>query len=167
MARAQTLTAQINKKVNKHSIWFILILIVLFGCDANYIYSDFRQTGTNGWNKDSIIDFQFSIADTISRYDIVLGTRNLENYPFSNLWLFVEIIAPDLTQLNDTIEYQLAQPNGLWLGTGTSGVYLNQYNYRSKVFFPLSGNYEIKIQHGMRDSNLKGLRDIGLTIKKN
>lgn len=153
--------------MNRKSVFFISIIFILFGaCDTGKIYEGFYTADTKGWHKDSMAVFNFNIQDSSAIYDLLVNTRNLENYPFSNLWLFVDIVAPDSTTVRDTIEYQLAQPNGKWLGTGTGGVYFNSFNYRSKVYFPQSGEYKIKIQHGMRDVSLKGLKNIGLSVAK-
>lgn len=152
--------------MNRQFIFFIAILFIFVACDPNIVFDDFRNTGVNNWDKDSIVSFQVEIADSTSDYDILLSTRNLENYPYSNLWLFVDIIAPNSSSVRDTVEYELAQANGKWLGKGTGGVYVNQFTFRSMVFFPFTGKYEVRIQHGMRDPKLEGLRDIGLTIRK-
>lgn len=167
MDQGQIIIVQIRKKMNRRILFFVSILIIFIACDSNKIYNNFCSIGAKNWDKDSIVSFQFDIIDTTHNYNIFLNTRNLENYPFSNLWLFIDIIAPDKRTVRDTIEYQLAKPNGQWIGKGTTGIYLNQFNFKSNIYFPLSGNYEIRVQHGMRDSNLKGLRDIGLTIEKN
>ncbi|MFA9390592.1 MAG: gliding motility lipoprotein GldH [Prolixibacteraceae bacterium] len=140
--------------------------LVLFACDTKRVFEDFYTTKSEGWNKDSVANFTVAITDTKVDYNLLINCRNLENYPYSNLWLFVDIISPDSMAVRDTLEYQLAYPNGKWTGRGTGGVYENQFTFRSKVFFPDTGNYQFIIQHGMRDETLKGLKDIGIRIEK-
>lgn len=144
----------------------ILISLVLFACNANRVYEDYYTTASDGWHKDSTAAFTFEISDTSSLYNLYINTRNLENYGYSNLWLFTSITAPDGSVLGDTVEFQLALPNGKWTGKGTSGVYHNQYIYRQEVYFPMSGAYTFSINQGMRETRLDGLRNVGISVEK-
>lgn len=160
-------TVQNRKKITTKLLGFVLVAGLFFSCDANRVFEDYYTSDANGWNKDSIAVFNLEIAEENQRYNLLINSRNLENYAYSNLWLFIEILSPDSTTVVDTIEYKLALPNGKWTGQGTGGVYHNQYGYRSNVFFPETGTYQVKIQHGMRDDVLKGLKDIGIRLEKN
>lgn len=144
----------------------ILFTLLLFACDANQVYEDYYTSASDGWHKDSTADFTFEISDTTSLYNLYVNTRNLENYGYSNLWLFTSITAPDGSVLADTVEFQLALPNGKWTGKGTSGVYHNQYTYRQAVYFPMSGTYTFSIRQGMRETRLDGLRNVGISVEK-
>lgn len=147
-------------------VLFCMLLVIAFSsCDSNRVYEDYYSLGATGWNKDSVAVFQFQVEDTTAHYNLLVNTRNLENYPYSNLWLFVDVTSPDSVAIRDTLEVQLALPNGKWTGKGTGGVYENQFMYRRNVFFPKQGNYTFKIQQGMREANLKGLKDIGFRIE--
>ncbi len=130
------------------------------------MFEDYYTCNSAGWNKDSLAVFSFEIEDSTLRYNLLLSSRNLESYPYSNLWLFVEVLSPNSITISDTIEYKLAEANGKWTGKGTGGVYLNQFGYRSNVFFPQKGTYTVTVQHAMRNNDLKGLKDIGLRIEK-
>ncbi len=146
----------------------ILLLIVQFAaCDSSRVYENYYHADASGWHKDSIATFAFNISDTTQYYKLILSTRNLEQYSYSNLWVFIDIVAPDSTVFNDTVEFQLAMPNGKWIGKGSGGVYLCEFDYRSNVFFPLKGEYKIHVQQAMREDRLSNLRDFGLRIEKN
>lgn len=135
-------------------------------CDRSRVFEHYYTTGPNGWNKDSVARFSIDIENQAQNYNLLINTRNLESYPFNNLWLFVDVIAPDSTILRDTVECQLAFPNGKWMGKGTSGVYENRFSYRKNIFFPVKGAYQINISQGMRADELKGLNDIGVRVEK-
>ena len=160
---------KIKIKQNKsfQILMFFLGLIVFASCDSRRVYEDYYTTATSGWNKDSVAIFQVPVTDTLAHYNLLVNARNLESYPFSNIWLFVDVISPDSVAIRDTLEYQLAYPNGKWTGKGTGGVYENQFVYRTNIFFPHAGNYTFKIQQGMREPVLKGLKDIGIRIETN
>ena len=152
--------------MNNKLILFFVLIIAFVACDTNRVFDDFYKVKTTGWHKDSVAVFNFEITDTTLNYDLFISSRNLENYPYSNLWLFVDVVAPDSSSIRDTIEYQMAEPNGKWIGKGTGGIYFIQNYYKSGVSFPINGMYKINIQHGMRGENLKGINNIGLRVAK-
>jgi len=139
---------------------------MVFSCKSDKLYEDYKTLESSGWDKDTIAKFSFAIDKNYLSYNLTLNVRNRGDYPYSNLWLFVDITAPDYTTIRDTIEYQLALPNGKWTGKGTGGLYSNHLSFRENVFFPLNGKYTISVRHAMRLNPLIGVSDIGLEVKK-
>lgn len=153
-----------NKKI--FILMFLVSVLVFFACKTDKLYEEYRTIDPSGWSKDSSAVFSFTIDKTYLNYNLFVDVRNRGDYENSNLWLFVDITAPDYTCIHDTIEYQLALPNGKWTGKGTSGIYTNQFLFRENVFFPIEGKYTISIRHAMRNEPLKGISDIGFGIKR-
>ncbi len=140
--------------------------LLLTGCKGSF-FESYQKVNPSGWDKDSLLAFNVEITDTLQAYNMYLNIRNQGSYEFSNLWLFVDIVAPDSTALRDTIEITLAQPDGTWLGKGTSGIYQLQLPYRKNIIFPYSGEYSITIEQAMRSEKLEGIQNIGIKIDKN
>jgi gliding motility-associated lipoprotein GldH len=97
---------------------------------------------------------------------LLINIRNETSYRYSNLWLFVEIVQPDGEMLKETFEIALADASGEWLGSGIGGLKTRQAIFRRNVRLPVSGEYTVKIQHGMRQDVLKGIHDVGFRIEK-
>lgn len=155
--------------MNKFRIQFIIaaiVLTILVSCDRNMIFEKYQPIPENGWHKDSLVHFQIPITDTLQNHNLYLNIRNDVDYKYSNLWLFIEINQPGETGVADTLELTLADPKGKWMGEGFGGVKTQQIKYKSGVYFPVSGEYTINIQHGMRDEILTGITDIGFRIEK-
>jgi gliding motility-associated lipoprotein GldH len=143
-----------------------LFFLLFFSCKSDKLYEDYKTIESSGWDKDSIAKFSFAIDKNYLGYNLAVNIRNRGDYQYSNVWLFVDITAPDFTTISDTIEYQLALPDGRWTGKGTGGVYSNHLPFRDNVTFPSPGKYTISIRHAMRTNPLKGISDIGLEVKK-
>ncbi|MBN2805590.1 MAG: gliding motility lipoprotein GldH [Prolixibacteraceae bacterium] len=144
----------------------LLLAVILFAaCDRHRVYESFYSSKDAAWDKYSIARFEIPISQKNRNYNLYINCRNLENYPYSNLWLFIDIMSPDSLTIRDTLEFQLAQPNGKWTGRGTGGVYENQFAYKTNVFFPDTGTYLFQVQHGMRVDELRGLKDIGIRVE--
>lgn len=142
------------------------LLCAIASCTPKKEFEAYKTLDSDGWNKDSVVVIPVELRDTLGSHNLYLNIRNNGNYEFSNLWLFVNIKAPDGNLLTDTLEFQLADPAGKWLGSGIGDLFDNQFLYKENVYFPMSGSYEFSIQQGMRSNVLKGIRDIGISIEK-
>ena len=95
-----------------------------------------------------------------------VNVRNRGGYPYQNLWLFLRKISPDKILTKDSIECYLADQRGKWLGSGIGSIMEMPVLYQQNVKFLKSGTYDYKIGHGMRDSILLGINDIGIRVEK-
>lgn len=144
----------------------IILAVTVLSCSSTADFEDYKFVG-NGWHKDSSAVFNVDIVDTLSTYNILVDTRNTNAYPYANLWLFVKITAPDSNVMCDTVEFQLSNIDGKWLGKGAGSLYDLQQPYRNNIFFPKAGRYTISLTQGMRDNSLPGINDIGIRIERN
>ena len=149
-------------------IYFLLLFIFasVVSCDRRRVFESYHEIDKNGWNKDSVVVFNFPLTDTIRNNNLFINIRNKGNYPYSNIYLFLTIGSPNGVQKTDTVEFTLAEPSGKWKGSGIGGLYDNQILYKSSVYFPKKGNYMFSIKQGMRDNVLQGIRDVGIRIEK-
>jgi len=149
-------------------IYFLLLFIFasVVSCDRRRVFESYHEIDKNGWNKDSVVVFNFPLTDTIRNNNLFINIRNKGNYPYSNIYLFLTIGSPNGVLKTDTVEFTLAEPSGKWKGSGIGGLYDNQILYKSSVYFPKKGNYMFSIKQGMRDNVLQGIRDVGIRIEK-
>ena len=110
---------------------------------------------------DTIPSFDYTIADAAAEYRMLIYVRHTERYPYQNMWLFV-----DEGTHRDTIEFYLADDRGRWLGDKHHGFIEMPVLYEAARQFPDTGAYTMRIVHGMRDSVLRGVTDVGLEIVK-
>lgn len=147
----------------------LLILICLIGltsCSENYFYQDVRNFNNNGWSIDDPVLFEFSSQDTSSYLDFYLDLRNNSNYPYQNIYAFIEMRFPNNRTLKDTLHYPyLASDEGKWLGRGIGGSHDNSIKYKYKKKLPLPGEYSIRVSHAMRDEILVGVERVGIHIE--
>ncbi|TRZ45982.1 gliding motility lipoprotein GldH [Robertkochia solimangrovi] len=155
----------------KYSL-ILIIGICLISCNADAVFSDYKSL-KNGWGKEEKVIFDFKAPDTINTYDLFINLRNDENFGFSNLFLIVDMDFPNGRTITDTLEYEMAKPNGEWLGTGFSDLKENKLWYKEGVVFPGGGDYKISIGHAMRKignvegvTSLKGITDVGIALER-
>lgn len=142
-----------------------ILLIIVSSCDNSRVFEEYQSVSKSGWHKDSLVVFNIPISDTLQNHNLLVNVRNEITYKYSNLWLFIEIAQPGGEVLKDTFDLSLAHPSGKWLGGGFGGFKTRQVMYRRNVYFPVSGNYKISVQHGMREETLAGISDVGFRVE--
>ncbi len=148
-------------------LFLTILLIGLFiSCDPARVYDSNMSIAKQSWNKDSVARFQFSIEDTISLYKFYLNIRHNTDYPYSNIYFFMNGSFPNGNTTRDTIECLLADPKGNWVGKGAGKIRDNRILLREHLRFPFKGEYAFEIEQAMRDISLKGIEDIGIRIEK-
>lgn len=142
------------------------IVFIFSSCNNDEIYNSYIALPNKGWGVDSLAVFRTQIDDTSIPYDLSIQIRNENSYPYANLWLFIDVVAPDGKMTRDTLECILAYPDGRWLGGGWGSLYTLQCPYRENTHFVLPGSYTFRISHGMRENDIKGIHSLGLRIEK-
>lgn len=152
--------------MKKLVLYFILIVLVVFSsCSTNY-YEKSYEIKEKKWSSDEIFQFNVEISDNSKPYNMYINIKNSTDYFHSNVFLFVNVMYPDNTVYRDTVEGELADYRGQWLGKGNSNYKTNKFLYKRNVFFPSTGTYVFAIQHAMRDEFLSGILNIGLEVEK-
>ncbi len=152
---------------------FTLVAILITSCSNDATFDIYKSLPNSEWHKDSIVNFKFNPVDTISRNNLFINLRNNNDYPYSNLFVIVDINFPNNTSIVDTLEYEMTDTQGKFLGTGLTDLKENKLEYKTNVVFPITGEYVINVQQAMRKSGsvegitkLEGITDVGLSIEK-
>ena len=153
---------------------FFCALSLCISCTEHLAYSTVKSTENGQWPKSKAMEFTFSEMDTIRSYDMFITLRNDQQYPYNNLFVIAELTTPKGTSFRDTLEFQMADAKGSWLGSGYGSVRENKLWYRENIVFPDTGVYTVTVMHAMRKNGsadgleaLPGVLDVGLQIEKN
>ena len=118
------------------------------------------------WRQENRVAFDVDINDTLNGYVFGIGLRHLENYRYSNLYVFLHTTLPNGNHTHDTIECTLATPEGRWIGKSSGSMRDLLIPLNESLRFPLTGPYHFEIEQAMREPVLKGISDIGLYVEK-
>jgi gliding motility-associated lipoprotein GldH len=140
------------------------LALLLQSCDDKLVFEENRAIPESMWAADEPMLFEFDITDTVRLHDFFINLRNGEEYPYSNLFLFVEMEFPNGKKAVDTLDCPLADASGRWYGSGLGRLFDQRVLYRSRVRFPLVGHYRVDIYQAMREKELKGIHDIGFRV---
>lgn len=155
----------------QHNFLFLFAFITLISCDKNRVFDEYKSVG-NAWNKDSIISFELPQLDIAKKYNLFVNVRDNNDFPFNNLFLIVSLEQPNKETLVDTLEYQMANPDGTLLGEGFSDIKENKLFFKQNASFNQKGIYKVNIQQAVRETGkivgekeLKGVTEVGFRIE--
>lgn len=144
----------------------LIIVLGLVSCDTNKVYEEYIEVEGGVWQKENIASFKFEAKDTTMPHNLYINIRNTGEYAYSNLYLFVTLKGPDGNLLKDTLNCQLADKSGKWLGKGIGDLWDLQMPYIGGFKFAQKGEYIFSLQQAMRVENgLNGITDVGLRVE--
>ena len=143
----------------------IMVMLAMASCTSNS-FNKRTVIPEAEWRPEDRIAFDVDIDDTLSGYVFGIGLRHLENYRYSNLFVFLHTRMPNGNVTHDTIECTLATPEGRWIGKGSGSMRDLLVPLNEGLRFPLTGTYHFEIEQAMREPVLRGISDIGLYIEK-
>ena len=154
----------------KRNFQFILVFgflasLLFTSCDSNRYYEQNLEIANEQWLSDESAEFVVDIMDTNSQFNFYVNVRNTNEYPYANLYVFIESTFPDSLVARDTVELQLANLDGKWLGSGFGKYKYHHFILRKAMRFVQQGSYTFKIDQGMRKQQLNGISDIGIRLE--
>lgn len=152
--------------MRKFSVGLGLVVLLASGCGPEPIYSEtFAVEREGGWLASDVKSFNFEVEDTLRQHEFFIDLRHDQDYPFSNLYLFVDFEFPNGRVRRDTVLCELADARGVWQGTGTGPIVDHRIGIQTHTAFPISGAYEVNIAHAMRRDPLPGIQDVGFRLE--
>lgn len=153
----------------KNSCILFSVVLLLLACDKKRVFDEYKTVG-NGWNKDSIVSFDLPVLDSTQQYNLFVNLRANDDYKYNNIFLIVAMEQKNGFTKVDTLEYQMANPDGTILGNGFSDLKESKLFYKEKI--KCNGQFKVYIKQALREngkvpgvSNLDGITDVGFRIE--
>jgi gliding motility-associated lipoprotein GldH len=142
----------------------LLMAAITLACNRNVKYSENYRLENGRWSMFDPAKYTCTIDDTVKTYNIQLSLRTSSDYPYRNIYLFIMTTFPSGNVLTDTLQVRVTDEKGRWLGKGAGDLKELTIPYKSNVYFPEPGDYHFRVIHGMRDTVLNGVYDMGMKI---
>ncbi|PKP21116.1 MAG: hypothetical protein CVU02_02940 [Bacteroidetes bacterium HGW-Bacteroidetes-19] len=142
------------------------LLFLFISCKNDIFYEKMDTIKNETWNVNQKLVYEFEILDSLQYYNIYLNVRNSTDYPYQNFYIFLTNQFPSGLQIVDTLGSVLCDPFGKWYGKGSGRIKDNKFLLRKQVRFQQKGKYIFTVQHGMRDENLHGITNFGITFEE-
>jgi len=149
----------------KHLIFLTALFLLLVSCDRKVFYADNKRVEEDGWNLNDKLYFDVEVKDVKQLYSFFIDLRVSNNYPYDRAFFFINTTFPDGGVAADTLGCPLADVDGSWYGSRTGGYIDNRYLFKQNIIFPEPGSYRFEIVHAMRDTNIIGIKNVGMRIE--
>ena len=148
--------------------YFLIICFVCVGLGCENKKTFIYKFDNEQWDieKDTI-RFTYHNNDVETPHDVSIFFRNNINYPYRNIYIFVEILHNNDVIQMDTLQYEITDKYGRWHGNGVGDTKDNYFLFDKNLELQNVGFYTFNITHGMRNNPLIGCNKIGLKISKN
>jgi len=143
---------------------FLMLIVGFSACNNQHYFEQNKEIKAEKWSSNDRKTFQIDILDTNSLFNFYLNVRNTNEYPYANLYIFIESVFPDSAIARDTLELQLANMEGKWLGSGYGRYKYNSFILRKGMRFVQTGSYSFTLEQGMRQDSLIGISDVGIKL---
>jgi gliding motility-associated lipoprotein GldH len=138
---------------------------LLFSCSTPPLIDELTTFENQEWHMDSVVKSQWIPLDSGTPVFVSLYVRHLTDYPYNNLYLFRTILTQNGVAYSDTVNVHLADALGRWNGTGMSTLKTILVPVsNSAVRFRTDERYTLTVQHGMRDTLLYGIQNLGVRL---
>lgn len=157
-----------------NSRWFLLLFCIgiLTACDADRVFDEYKTIPDASWHKDSLVSFNVRTKDTTNAYNLFINLRNNSDYRYNNIFLITAMNFPNGKVVKDTLEYEMAYPDGSFMGEGFTDIKESKLWYKKGVIFAEKGEYTFTIKQAMRKNakvegieELQGITDVGFRIE--
>lgn len=115
----------------------------------------------DGWKYGNAVEADISPADSAATGNLTLSIRHTNLYIYSNIWLELTV-SDSLRETTDTLCITMAEPSGRWLGHGIGTDF--QLSDTVDHSFTLHRPAKVRVRHIMRDDNLQGIEQIGISF---
>lgn len=143
---------------------FVFIGVLFFSCTTLDVFEKTTFFPKHFWETNNKPFFSFEIKDTTELYNLFVVFRHEDAYKYKNIWLNVQMQAPD-TILNIKRDFILAD-NTKWLGNGMSDVVEHRINFNNLPVKLKKGKYAFTLQQVMREDPLQHVLNVGIRVEK-
>ena len=161
-------------KINSLYLALSLLLCLFISCkhDNKVVFDEYQPTkGT--WEKNDVKTFVWDVQDTLTPHNLFMNVRVNNDYPYSNMFVVFKIYKPSTAIVIDTIQFQMADPNGALLGSGFSDVKESKLWLKQNYTFDETGKYKLTLEQAVRALGdvegvpaLQGVSEVGFRIEK-
>lgn len=152
-------------KVNKLILVGMLMLFGLAACKKAPVYSETHVYSDGVWGSGEMPEFNFDMQDTIGLYNMSFVLRLNDEYDYQNMWILMHTTKPTGVSSTDTINLQVIDSKGKWLGKKSGSNYtftgIFAYNHR----FEHVGKHVIRMEHAVMNPELRGVLDMTLMVE--
>jgi len=153
----------------KKIVWLpaALFAFLLSACGPDYVYQETQQINNGGsWSYTDTLNFNFTITDTVSRYNFYLDFEHKDTFPSQNIYLKLSTRFPDGHRLTRIRSFNIFDNQGAIMGKCSGHDCDLSTLLQGNAYFKETGNYILTVEQNTRVDHLPGIKSVGLALEK-
>jgi len=145
--------------------YFLLLgmLLTLFSCHQQKIYSHYEHMPTDGWDRTDTVHFYIPAVKASGIYKGEVGVRDWIEFPYTALSLEIMMeVHPQQARKIFTVKCPLFENTGKQLGKGI-GYFQDTFPF-GDIELNEGDSVHVCVTHMMRREQIPGVADIGITL---
>ncbi|MGN5955635.1 gliding motility lipoprotein GldH [Sphingobacterium lactis] len=147
-------------------ILFAICILFLGSCQEGAFFERNTVIPNLSWDYDFKPVYEINVQDKNVQYDVFVNMRHTAYYPYSNIYFFLHEKGPGIGEKTTRYEFNLAQPDGRWIGRSAGNLYEQTKLLKEGLSFPDTGKYVFTLEQNMTENPLRGINDVGIKIIK-
>jgi gliding motility-associated lipoprotein GldH len=151
-------------KVNNWIIAAVVVTVGFSSCKKAPHYSETHVFKDGVWGSGEQPVFSFDMQDSVGLYDLSFVLRLNNDYDYQNIWILMHTTRPEGTISTDTINLQVFDERGRWMGKKTGATYTFTGIFAFQHRFETRGEHSIRMEHAVMNPELRGVMDMTLLV---
>jgi gliding motility-associated lipoprotein GldH len=151
------------------ALLIVLVAEVLSSCGDEKVYQKYADLEERNWLVSDTAEFEFTVPDTLSSYNVYCYVRNSTEYPYARIFIDFAMADTTGTKLHSTLlnDFLFDPKSGKPFGkSGLGDLYDHQLDVLKNYRFERSGPFRVRMTQMMRRDTLKGVLSVGLGIER-
>ena len=145
----------------------IVISVWLSACATIEVFEKNTTIPQRKWQYNFRPNFEFTITDTVSQYNLLIVLRHTDAYRYNNIWLDVGTQTATDSMRNQRFDLQLGTDAKGWEGAGMDDIWEVRKSVTNGPFkFKKKGVYKFSIAQVMRENPLTEIISVGVRVEK-
>ncbi len=146
---------------------FSVCILFMNACHSDWIYHQKITLPSSQWPYSNRMEFKWNIEDTLPTYDMELVVEHSPQLAYRNVYIKTYTRFPDASEKDQLLSLELFDEAGKAYGPCNSDACETPILLQSRLRFPQTGTYLLKIEQYGRDSILNGIQSFELRLKRN
>lgn len=138
------------------------MLFVVVSCSFDDRVVRYYSFTNEEWAREECCEFEVDIPNE-GNYNLGLALRHNLEFPYREIWCAVAMRSDSADWFVDTLQMQLADTLGYWLGSGSSIKTIVAPLSSESLFFH-SGTVRVRIEH-LGEGTISGVRAVGVEFR--
>ena len=154
---------------SQKTIGFTALLIIALGfasCGDNFVFNAEKNIPNGQWAYPDTLDFNVPVSDTAQLYNLFIQFAYADTFPNQNIYLKLSTRFPDGKRVSRIRSFDLYDIQGKPTGKCSGATCKAKILLQNSLYFNQIGDYLITLEQYTRDTPLKGVESVGISMEK-